>query len=85
MRTVGEQVLAANQALFHRLQHDFGKNPLENIAVVKAANAILTQHTRVNDFLRQAHVQKPTIGDVDFDFFDQLALAGGYQTDNLAA
>ena len=61
--------------MLHRLPHDLIKYFLVDGAVIKPALAVLAEGRVARDLVPKPKTQKPAVGNVYFDFLDQLALA----------
>lgn len=72
---IDELEACVNEALIHGLLKDVGEDGLKEVGVLKASTVVLPKGGEMRDFIVEIKSQEPTIGQVDFDFFDGLTHA----------
>ena len=72
---INELEACVDEALVHGLLKDVGKDGLKEVGVLKTPTVVLPKGGEVGDFIVEVESQEPTVGQVDFDFFDGLAHA----------
>lgn len=72
---IDELEACVDEALVHRLLKDVGEDGLKEVGVLKTPTVVLPKGGEVGDFIVEVKSQEPTIGQVDFDFFNGLAHA----------